>query len=75
MLKKFKVRLIGQKRPVIVEAGYMRIDGGALWFRNPNYNSGYPQMVRCFACGVWQDVESLDVCSDVGPSQGRHAHQ
>ena len=60
MLKTFKVRLIGKKRPTTVVAEYMRIDdNGVLWFRNQSVPyGGYPEMVRCFARGVWQDVEA-----------------
>lgn len=60
-LNRFKVTLAhGAKRTkrIVVEAEYMKVDNGTLWFRTYNA-SGYPHVVRCFASGAWQDVEVL----------------
>jgi hypothetical protein len=52
----FSVKVASMKKRVTVEADYFRIDAGTLVFRNTN-PYGYPYMVRCFASGMWVDVQ------------------
>jgi hypothetical protein len=53
----FSVKVAGMKKRLAVEADYFRIDCGTLVFRNTNPHGGYPCMVRCFAAGMWVDVQ------------------
>lgn len=58
-MRKFDVALMptnGFEKGVIVEADYFRIEAGALIFRN---GIDCPEVVHCFAAGVWQEVEPV----------------
>ena len=61
-MKKFDVALMptnGFEKGVIVEADYFRIEAGVLIFRNSKIGNQYPEVVHCFAAGVWQEVEPV----------------
>ena len=56
----FRVKLTAPKaKRVTVVADYCRVDEqGNIAFRNARCD-GYPQLVRLFASGQWQDVEVI----------------
>ena len=61
-MRKFDVVALvtnGFAKNVMVEADYFRIEGGALIFRNSKIGNQYPEVVHCFAAGVWQEVEPV----------------
>ena len=61
-MKNFSVTLAptcGFENVVIVKADYFRLEGGALIFRNSKVGNQYPEVTRCFAAGVWQEVEPV----------------
>ena len=55
-MTKWKIHLVGKKRPRFIDADYYRIEDGTVRFRNSN-PTGYPVPVATFAHGQWVSIE------------------
>jgi hypothetical protein len=58
IIREYKVKVAGSKKPVKVHAEYYRVDEkGTLVFRISHPMGSYPTMVKTFASGHWLEIE------------------